>query len=78
MSKTKIKVVTTLNGVSVHQRQKDDRTDYILSRQAKPIDGKERAVYISKFNAELQRPEIVSYKTQHEAETAAIFEGETV
>ena len=77
MSKTKIKVLTTLNGVSVNQREKDGQTDFILSRQAKTLDEKERTVYISKFNTELQRPVIVSYKTQYEAETAAICEGES-
>ncbi len=68
-AKSKITLVNTLNGVNVHSRQRDGRTDFILSR----TNLKGKSVYITRFNTETKHPEIVSYRTQPEAESAAIY-----
>jgi len=73
MEKTKITEVTTLQGVTVHKRIKDGRTDYILSRQLPDKNGNIRRQYLVKFDPAKKQPVIMSYTTQHEAETAAIY-----
>lgn len=57
------KPINQLNGISIHSRNTEGKEDFVLSK-----DGK----YIQEFSHTLFRPVIVSYRTQHEAETAAI------
>ena len=67
MKKTKNKysnALITLNGVSVHSRERSDGiTDFVLKKESH---------YITNFDEEKKIPVIVSFKTQKEAETAAI------